>query len=525
MYDLKAQRRVGDGIVLSLLWLHVPLTAVIAVLTHTPYVGLLAITLLLAGASTLMLSGRGDRTPGRIAAGVAFMGVISTLLAACRGSAWQVDIHMYYFAGLALLAVYCEWRVIVAAAVAVALHHLILNVLLPSAIYPGGGDFGRVVLHVVVLVVEAAALIWMTRNVDALLKAVNASMEAAQRARDVSEAALAETQAAQAYSARLAGEAAALTARTEREQGEVVDALSYGLEGLSQADLTRRLPAGFPQAYAKVRGDFDLAMSRLRDVVATVSDQAVSIEEGAQDLGQEVEDLARRCTTQSVALEDTASAVDAITKIARKSAQNARDANAVVRTTRQGAEQSGETMHRAVAAIGAIQASSTEIGSIVGVIDEIAFQTSLLALNAGVEAARAGQAGAGFSVVAHEVRALAQRSATAAREIKQLVAVSARQVEDGVKLVNDTQRTLTAIVDGAVQMDALVGDIVSSTQAQAAAIVSVNGAVDRMGQVVADNAAMVDASDQACRRLVHDAATLAELVSRFDLGGPERLAA
>ena len=525
MYDLNAQRRVGDRIVLSLLWLHAPLTAVVGMLTHTPCAALVAMTLVLAATSTVLLRGRGDRTPGRIAAGVALMGMVSTLLAACRGTPWQVDIHMYYFAALALLAIYCEWRVIVAAATAVALHHLILNFLLPSAIYPGGGDFGRVVLHAVILVAEAGALIWMTRNVDVLLKAVKASMEAAQHAQLASETALIEAQTAQAHNALLAGQTAALTARTEREQAEVVGALAYGLEGLSQADLTRRLPAGFPPAYAKVRDDFDLAMRHLRDVVATVSDQAVSIEDDAQALGEEVEDLSRRCATQSAALQETVAAVAAIARVVDRSAENARNASAVVRTTRQGAQTSGAMMHRAVAAIGAIQSSSTEIGGIVSVIDEIAFQTNLLALNAGVEAARAGPAGAGFSVVAHEVRALAQRSAEAAREIKRLIATSARQVGDGVKLVNDTQRTLSTIVDGSAQMDALVGDIVASTVDQSSAIDSVNGAVSRMGEALAQNAAMVDASDLVCRRLIQDAVTLAELVSRFDLGEPARLAA
>ncbi len=525
MYDLNAQRRFGDRIVLSLLWLHAPLTVAVGAVAHTLSAGLPVIGLGLAAASTVLLAGRHDRTPGRIAAGVALMASISVLLAACRGAPWQVDVHMYYFAALALLAIYCEWRVIVAAAAAVALHHLVLNVLLPSAIYPGGGDLGRVLLHAVVLGMEATALIWMTRNVDALLKAVRASMEAAQHAQADSETALAQARAAQAHNALLDEQAAALTARTEREQAEVVGALAYGLEGLSQADLARRLPAVFPTAYLKVRDDFDLAMRRLRDVVATVSDQADSIEGGTCALAQEVEKLAQRGATQSAALTETAAAVVAIARIADRTAEDARDANAVVRTTRQGAEKSGAMMHRAVAAIGAIQSSSAQIGSIVGVIDEIAFQTNLLALNAGVEAARAGPAGAGFSVVAHEVRALAQRSAAAAREIKQLIATSARQVEDGVRLVDDTQRTLTVIVEGAVEMDALVNRIVNSTQTQSVAVGSVKGAVAQMGQVVAQNAAMVDASDRACRRLAEDAATLAELVSRFNLGASARLAA
>ncbi len=525
MYDLNAQRRAGDRIVVSLLWLHAPLTAAVGVLTHKPFAGLLAMTVALAMAGTILLSGRGERLPGRIAAAVTLMGVISTLLAVSRGSAWQVDIHMYYFAGLALLAVYCEWRVIVAAAAAVALHHLILNFLLPAAIYPGGADLGRVVLHAVVLGVEAAALIWMTRNVDALLKAVHASMQAAQHAQQASETALAQVQAAQARSTLLAEQAAALTARTEREQAEVVAALAFGLEGLSRADLTRRLPTAFPQAYAKVRDDFDEALRHLRDVVATVSGQTASIEGGAHALGQEVEDLARRGATQSAALAEMATAVEEIARMASRSADNAREGNAVVRATRQGAEASGAMMHRAVAAIGAIETSSAEIGSIVGVIDEIAFQTNLLALNAGVEAARAGAAGAGFSVVAQEVRALAQRSTGAAREIKQLIATSARQVQDGVKLVNDTQRTLAVIIEGAARMDALVDGVATSTRDQALSIGSVKGAVARMGQVVAQNAAMVEASDRACRHLAQDAATLADLVARFEIGDGERLAA
>ena len=193
---LEGQRAWGDRLVLSLVWGHVPLCVLLAALNGKSWLVFGGLAAALAGAATLTLFVGAGRRPGRIALGVAAMGQISLLVAAEAGRSWQVDMHMYYFAMLALLAVYCEWRVIIAGAGTVAVHHLALNFLLPDLIYAGGADFGRVLLHAVVLVGEAGALIWLTHNVNAMVDAMTVSTAQAAEAQCAAEAALFEAQAA-----------------------------------------------------------------------------------------------------------------------------------------------------------------------------------------------------------------------------------------------------------------------------------------------------------------------------------------
>ena len=176
-------------------------------------------------------------------------------------------------------------------------------------------------------------------------------------------------------------------------------------------------------------------------------------------------------------------------------------------------------MQRAVQAMEGIEKSSDEIGDIIGVIDEIAFQTNLLALNAGVEAARAGDAGRGFAVVASEVRALAQRSAKAAREIKELISSSTQQVDQGVKLVRETGDSLKSIVDGVSEINTLVDEIATSAQDQASSLQQVNTAVNQLDQVTQENAAMVEQATAATRTLATQTQDLQALVVRFQTGG------
>ena len=172
--------------------------------------------------------------------------------------------------------------------------------------------------------------------------------------------------------------------------------------------------------------------------------------------------------------------------------------------------------------MGEIESSAKQIGNIIGVIDEIAFQTNLLALNAGVEAARAGDAGRGFAVVASEVRALAQRSAEAAKEIKTLIATSSAHVGRGVKLVGDTGEALDGIVAKVAEIDGLISEIASSSQEQATGLAEVNVAVNRMDQVTQQNAAMVEEATAAAGSLSNESRELSRLVGQFRTHGEAR---
>ncbi len=231
------------------------------------------------------------------------------------------------------------------------------------------------------------------------------------------------------------GRSAAALAGAAQQQGLVVQAIGTGLKRLSAGELVYRIAERFPAEYEQLRADFNEAMAKLQDTMKVVAANASAIGSGTAEISTAADDLSRRTEQQAASLEETAAALDEITATVRKTAQGAKHARQVVGTAKSNAEHSGQVVRQAVEAMSGIEKSSNEITQIIGVIDEIAFQTNLLALNAGVEAARAGDAGRGFAVVASEVRALAQRSAEAAKEIKALISTSSVQVEQGVQLV------------------------------------------------------------------------------------------
>ena len=228
--------------------------------------------------------------------------------------------------------------------------------------------------------------------------------------------------------------------------------------------------------------------------------------------------MSRRTEQQAASLEETAAALDQITATVRKTAENSNEARNTVSVTKADTETSGAVVRETVTAMSGIEASSKQIGTIIGVIDEIAFQTNLLALNAGVEAARAGDAGRGFAVVATEVRALAQRSAEAAKEIKALISASSQQVDTGVKLVGETGKALARIAEQVARLNGLVSDISFSAQEQATGLNQVNTAVNQMDQVTQQNAAMVEEATAASHNLSGEAQELARLVGQFRIG-------
>jgi len=332
---------------------------------------------------------------------------------------------------------------------------------------------------------------------------------------------------------RLEAEAADLRGRSEEDrvrieaeraaaaqkQAEVVSSLAEGLSRLSDGDLVFRLNKAFAAEYEQLRSDFNAAMTKLAEALGTVANNSNGISSGADEIARASDDLSRRTEQQAASLEQTAAALDQITATVKKTAAGARQASAAVSGARDDATHSGQVVAQAVEAMGLIEKSSQQIGQIIGVIDEIAFQTNLLALNAGVEAARAGEAGRGFAVVAQEVRALAQRSADAAKEIKALISASTQQVGAGVDLVGETGKALQQIVTKVAEVDSLVAEIAASAQEQSTGLGEVNTAVNQMDQVVQQNAAMVEQATAASHGLKSEANELNRLIGRFRLDG------
>ena len=297
-----------------------------------------------------------------------------------------------------------------------------------------------------------------------------------------------------------------------------VEALARALQSLSDGDLTQTLDTAFIPTLDMLRVDFNTAAAKLKTAMQTVADNASAIAAGAQQVRDASDDLSKRTEQQAASVEETAAALEEITTVVGDSSRRAEDAGELVRKTRENAEQSGSVMRSAVEAMGRIESSSTEISSIIGVIDEIAFQTNLLALNAGVEAARAGDAGKGFAVVAQEVRELAQRSAKAAKEIKALITASNGHVKNGATLVGQTGAVLEEIVTQVLAVNGNVGAIVDASKEQATGLKAINQAVNVMDQGTQQNAAMVEASTAAARRLSSEADALFELLSQFNIG-------
>jgi methyl-accepting chemotaxis protein len=307
-------------------------------------------------------------------------------------------------------------------------------------------------------------------------------------------------------------------AEAERRQALAMNGIAEGLAQLTEGKLVFRLTAAFPAEYEKLRTDFNAAMDKVQLVIAAVSSTSATIRAGAQEISTSAEDLSRRTEQQAANLEETAAALDEITATVKKTAEGAVQARDAVSTAKADAERSGAVVRDAVSAMSGIEQSSKQIGQIIGVIDEIAFQTNLLALNAGVEAARAGDAGRGFAVVASEVRALAQRSAEAAKEIKGLISASAQQVSSGVSLVGETGAALQRIVTQVAGINAVVSEIAASAQEQASGLNQVNSAINQMDQVTQQNAAMVEQSNAASRSLSVETEELDRLMSQFALG-------
>lgn len=298
-------------------------------------------------------------------------------------------------------------------------------------------------------------------------------------------------------------------------QQHVVEALSIGLQNLSAGKLNESIEEPFAPEYEMLRSDFNDTLGKLDQIMSQVVGTAGTIRARSTEINRASEDLSHRTENQAAALEETAAALDELTSSVKSAADGAREVENIVRQARKEAEESGTVVQGAVSAMTEIEKSSEHISQIIGVIDDIAFQTSLLALNAGVEAARAGDAGRGFAVVASEVRALAQRSSAAAKEIKTLTSASTQHVGRGVDQVGRAGTALASIVDRVAHISTLVSEIASGAAEQSTGLAEINIGVTQLDQVTQQNAAMVEESTAASHALHQEATALAELMSQF----------
>ena len=333
---------------------------------------------------------------------------------------------------------------------------------------------------------------------------------AIERKRIEAEAAEARAAAAAEREANARRNAAAAA---ERE--EAIERLGIAVSKLADKNLAYRVTDRLADSYEPLRADLNAALEQFEQAFASVARSARALGKGTNEIAVAANDLSRRTEQQASSLEESSTALNEITARVTKTADGAREASAAVATARQTSQKGMEIVRNAAEAMKRIEGSSRKIGEIIGAIDEIAFQTNLLALNAGVEAARAGDFGRGFAVVAAEVRALAQRAADAAKEIKALVAESHHEVEDGVTLVSDSAKSLSLIENSVAAIDSAISSIAADANAQATGMAEVSAAITQMDQMTQQNASMADEATAASRALATEGEELARLIRQF----------
>jgi methyl-accepting chemotaxis protein len=471
--SFEASRARGARVTLGLAAALVPVSAATAAFVGNNVFPVLVAAALFAGIGGLGLLVGGRL--GRIAIALALVGQPMALTAALTGHPWQLDSHMAFFAVLAMTMLMSDEIAVLLAAAAIAVHHVTLTVLTPALIYPSAGlivDLERAAFHGVVVIAEAAVLWWMIRGRNRM---------------------------AQAQSAVVAG-------------------LRGGLEKLAAGDLDARIETPFDASYEGLRHDFNSTCDTLADALGTVRRNAEAVERDARSLAEASEELNTRSEQQASTMEEIATAMGTIVEGVRQAAEAAGVADGLASDARARASTSDDVVQGARAAMGEIEASSSEIAQITSLINEIAFQTNLLALNANVEAARAGEAGKGFAVVAAEIRSLAQRSSEAAERIEGLIAASGAHVTSGSEMVERAAQALAEISDAVSGMGTRISQIALSTAEQSTGIDEINHSIREIDQLTQDNSAMLERADGAVRTLAAQAESLRAVAARFRTG-------
>ncbi|HEY0236488.1 MAG TPA: methyl-accepting chemotaxis protein [Afipia sp.] len=418
--DLNGLRQTASIVLIALLWVHIPVSIAIGLLRGADWMTPALMIAALACIATWCWRTSGSDLSTRLIVAVALMGDVAIFVYQMAGHPWQLDMHMYFFAMLAALVAYCDYRVILIGTVAVAVHHLALNFLLPAAVYPGGSDFGRVVLHAAILILEAGVLVWIASELAQLFT-------------------MTSQKSAEADAARAAAEQAG----AERREAE--------LKASQQKDLTmRELASAFERKIGHIvsevvsaTGDLRFTSSSIKGGTETTSQQATAAAAASAQASRNVETVASATEELTASIGEISNQVTRSTEIADKAAKEASKTNAVIE---------------------GLAASTQKIGEVVTLIQTIASQTNLLALNATIEAARAGEHGKGFAVVASEVKTLANQTAKATEDIAAQISGIQAATSEAVMAIQSIGATIVEINDISNAISAAVEQQSSATR-------------------------------------------------------------
>ena len=519
MKRLNEIRRMASVFVVALMWVDVALILARAwSATEASGAVLAAGSLLVAATATAIWAVDRIGQTTRFVSGASHAALVALLVYGFTGSPLQIDMHMYFFASLAVLAMWVDWRPIFTFTAVTAVHHLVLYVAMPAAVFPGESEFTRVLLHAVILLLEAGMLFMITRIVAralneseaALAESLAARQQAADFSHEAEEARAAKEHEQQQYAAARAEEA--------RQMQAAVAELGTGLNRLAEGDLTVSLTQPFVGELDHLRIDFNVSVEKLSKILKQIQGSANSMDESAAEIRSASNDLLKRTEQQAAALQETSNAFEDVATSVRLASTKAEEASRIAATASSSTTRSRGVVTNAVEAMNRIQDASNEISQITDLIDGITFQTNLLALNAGVEAARAGEAGKGFAVVAQEVRALAQRASGAATDIRKLIEKSGAEVSEGVNLVNAAGESLEEISEQVALINDTIGAIATASRTQAESLGEIKASVNQIDKITQMNAAMVEENTAVTHRLAGEASGLSELVRQFRLG-------
>lgn len=458
----------------ALLWLHVPLTAAITLgVGGEGALAFNAIVIAAAGAATVMWWREGPSPAFRYVVAVALVSIVSVLVAAVE-PAWRIDLHMYYFASFAILAVFCDWRVVVVGAAATALHHLVLNFTLPFYLFAAGADFARVVMHAVIVIFECGGLVWLCLTLERAFARVAAQQASTEAALDQARI---DRETALAKAAALAAESAAAERATHRAAEARI------AEDLRRVEGEARRATAIATAIGTFEGE-------ISEVLHSVSSAVGQLRTNAEALERLSDGTNRQSASVAAAAEQTSSNVQTVAAATEELASTSQE---VGRQAQASAGMSGRAVDLAArtnANVKGLAGAADRIGEVVRLIEAIAGQTNLLALNATIEAARAGETGKGFAVVAAEVKNLANQTATATEQITNQV----------TSIQDSTKETVTAIgeIDVAIrEMRQVTTTIASAVEQQVAATTEIARNVDRAARGSSAVSTAIDGVRQA----------------------------